>query len=45
MVYCGDDAHSKKIAAELIRDVAFALMDAGPLCTTRYTEPFALLIA
>ena len=44
-VYCGNDARSNKIAAELIRDVAIAPMDAGPLCITRYTEPFALLIA
>ncbi len=45
LVYCGDDAHSKKIAAELIRDVGFDPLDAGPLRVARYSEPFALLIA
>jgi len=45
LVYCGDDARSKKIAAELIRDVGFDPIDAGPLRIARYTEPFTLLIA
>src|SRR5438128_10626469 len=45
LVYCGDDASSKKIAARLIRDVGFEPVDAGPLRIARYTEPFALLIA
>ena len=45
LVYCGDDAKSKKIAAELIRDVGFDPVDAGPLRIARYTEPFTLLIA
>jgi hypothetical protein len=45
LVYCGDDAGSKKIAAELIRDVGFDPVDAGPLRIARYTEPFTLLIA
>lgn len=45
LVYCGDDASSKKIAAALIRDVGFEAVDAGPLRIARYTEPFALLIA
>jgi len=45
LVYCGDDARSKKIAVELIRDVGFDPVDAGPLRIARYTEPFALLIA
>ena len=45
LVYCGDDAGSKKIAAELIRDVGFDPLDVGPLQTARYTEPFALLVA
>src|SRR5881409_511353 len=31
LVYCGDDASSKKIAAQLIRDVGFDPVDAGPL--------------
>src|SRR6266540_2694118 len=45
VVYCGDDASSKKIAAQLIRDVGFDPVDAGPLRIARYTEPFTLLIA
>src|SRR5216117_434953 len=45
LVYCGDDAGSKKIAAQLIRDVGFEPVDAGPLRIARYTEPFALLVA
>jgi len=45
LVYCGDDARSKKTAATLIRDVGFDPVDAGPLRIARYTEPFTLLIA
>ena len=35
---------AKTIAAELIRDVGFDPVDAGPLRIARYTEPFALLV-
>lgn len=45
LVYCGDDAGAKKIAAGLIRDVGFDPVDAGPLRLARFTEPFALLVA
>jgi 8-hydroxy-5-deazaflavin:NADPH oxidoreductase len=45
LVYCGDDSGAKRIAAGLIRDVGFEPVDAGPLRTARYTEPFALLVA
>ena len=45
LVYCGDDARSKEVAAALIRDVGFDPVDAGPLRIARYTEPFALLVA
>ena len=45
LVYCGDDAGSKQVAAQLIRDVGFDPVDAGPLRIARYTEPFALLVA
>ena len=44
LVYRGDGSRSKRIAAELIRDVGFDPVDAGPLRIARYTEPFALLI-
>src|SRR5437588_3217247 len=45
LVYCGDDEGGKAMAAELIRDVGFDPVDAGPLRIARYTEPFALLVA
>jgi predicted dinucleotide-binding enzyme len=45
LVYCGDDATAKDLAASLIRDVGFDPVDAGPLRIARYTEPFALLVA
>ena len=45
LVYCGDDRRGKAVAAELIRDVGFDPVDAGPLRIARYTEPFALLVA
>jgi predicted dinucleotide-binding enzyme len=45
LVYCGDDKGGKAVAAELIRDVGFDPVDAGPLRMARYTEPFALLVA
>jgi len=45
LVYCGDDADAKVLAAGLIRDVGFDPVDAGPLRVARFTEPFALLIA
>ncbi len=45
LVYCGDDADSKVLAAGLIRDIGFDPVDAGPLRLARYTEPFALLMA
>jgi len=45
LVYCGDDARAKTVAAELIRDAGFEPIDAGPLRSARWTEPFALLVA
>jgi hypothetical protein len=45
LVYCGDDRRAKRVAAELIRDVGFEPIDAGPLHVARYTEPFSLLVA
>jgi hypothetical protein len=44
LVYCGDDKSGKSVAAELIHDVGFDPVDAGPLRIARYTEPFALLV-
>ena len=45
LVYSGNDKGGKAVAAELIRDVGFDPVDAGPLQVARYTEPFALLVA
>ena len=45
MVYCGESAKAKKIAAQLISDAGFEPIDAGPLRIARYTEPFTLLVA
>jgi predicted dinucleotide-binding enzyme len=44
VVYCGDSAKAKKVAAQLISDVGFEPIDAGPLRIARYTEPFTLLV-
>lgn len=44
LVYCGDDARAKDVAATLIRDTGFEPFDIGGLRLARYTEPFALLI-
>lgn len=45
LVYCGDKPAAKRVAARLIRDAGFDPVDAGPLRTARYAEPFALLVA
>jgi len=45
VVYCGDNAKAKKAAAQLIADVGFEPIDAGPLRIARYSEPFTLLVA
>lgn len=45
LVYCGDDLEAKELTADLIRDVGFDPVDAGPLKMARYAEPFSLLIA
>ncbi len=45
LVMCGDHRQAKDVAAQLIQDVGFAPVDAGPLRVARYVEPFALLVA
>jgi predicted dinucleotide-binding enzyme len=45
LVYCGDNARAKKVAATIIRGTGFDPVDAGELSVARLTEPFALLIA
>ncbi len=44
LVFCGDHAPSKRVAAMLIADVGFDPVDAGPLRIARYIEPFVLLM-
>jgi predicted dinucleotide-binding enzyme len=45
MLYCGNDDDAKKVVAQLIRDVGFEPVNAGPLRIARYLEPFTLAIA
>ena len=45
LIYCGDDAKAKKVAAELIADVGFEPVDIGALRMARYSEPFTFIIA
>jgi 8-hydroxy-5-deazaflavin:NADPH oxidoreductase len=45
LVYYGDDRRAKRVTAQLIKDVGFEPVDAGPLRIARYAEPFTLLIA
>ena len=45
LVYMSDEARARKVASELISDVGFEPVDAGPLKVARYTEPFTLLVA
>ena len=45
MLFCGDDAIARRAAVRLIRDVGFDPVDAGPLRTARFLEPFTLLMA
>ena len=45
LIYYSDHRRAKKVAARLIRDLGFEPVDAGPLETARYTEPFTMLVA
>ena len=45
LLYCGDDRAAKRIVMRLIRDVGFEAIDAGPLRTARYLEPFTMAMA
>ncbi len=44
LVYCGDDADVKTIAAELIADLGFEPLDAGGADVTPLVEAFAQLV-
>ena len=41
--YCGDDEASKKVAAQLIKDLHLDPVDCGPLKNARLLEPLAFL--
>ncbi len=43
MLYCGDDAAAKQVAATLASDLGFEPVDAGPLAEARQLEHLALL--
>ena len=43
MFYCGDDLPAKRMAQELINELGFDAVDAGPLRQARLLEPMALL--
>jgi hypothetical protein len=41
--YCGDDADAKHTVAQLIADLGFEPIDAGPMTSARLLEPLMLL--
>lgn len=41
--FCGDDAEGRKVVAQLVEDVGFEAVDAGPLANARLLEPMMLL--
>ena len=43
MFYCGDDSAAKKTVHQLVDELGFEAVDAGPLTQARLLEPFALL--
>lgn len=43
MFYCGDDAEAKAVVHQLVAEVGFDPVDAGPLTSARYLEPLAML--
>ena len=43
MFVCGDDAAAKKQVMELVAELGFEPVDAGPLAQSRYLEPLAML--
>ena len=45
LFFCGNNDDAKNVVAQLIRDVGFEPVDAGPLRIARYLEPFTLAIA
>ena len=45
LLFCGNNDEAKSVAAQLIHDVGFEPVDAGPLRIARYLEAFTLAIA
>lgn len=43
MLICGDDAQAKTAVAQLTEPLGFEVVDLGPLLTSRFLEPFALV--
>jgi NADPH-dependent F420 reductase len=43
MFYCGDDSEAKKTVHQLVDELGFEAVDAGPHTQARLLEPFALL--
>ena len=43
MFYCGDDAKRRAQVHQLVTDVGFEAIDAGPLSSARLLEPLAML--
>lgn len=44
MLFCGDDAGAKSLVSRLIIETGFEPVDAGPLASSRYLEPLAMLM-
>jgi predicted dinucleotide-binding enzyme len=42
LLYCGDSAEAKSVAADLAKQIGFDPVDAGPLTNARLLEPMAL---
>lgn len=43
MFVCGDDAARKPVVMQLVREVGFEAIDAGPMTVARLLEPLAML--
>lgn len=45
LIHYGDDAGAKQVASGLVKDIGYEPLDAGPLRTARFAEPFAMVTA
>lgn len=41
--FCGDDEEGRKVVKQLVEDVGFDPVDAGPLANARFVEPMMIL--